>query len=130
MHSAFSYGGIAIGRKSAPISCSITCIWRGERSSIFNLQWGRVRTGQFSFAGELRLGSGSVRLGGTPFKLRQDFAQRRNQLIPGNMAFLELNPELKRFARRLKLKEERPGPLRPGLLLAALTARFIPRQSA
>ena len=67
---------------------------------------------------------------GAAFQLPEDFAQRYNQLIPGNVAFLELNPELEGFVRRLKLKDERPGSLWSGLFLPALTARFIPRQSA
>src|SRR5256884_9643351 len=112
---------MAIGRKPASISRSIPCTWRGESSGIFNLPCGRGRTRHGSFLDDWRLGSG-ICLGGTPFELRQDFAQRRDQLVPGNVAFLELNPEPKRFARRLKLKDERPRPLRPGLLLAAAPA--------
>src|SRR2546429_5917381 len=81
---------MAIGRKPASISRSIPCTWRGESSGIFNLPCGRGRTRHSSFLDDWRLGSG-ICLGGTPFELRQDFAQRRDQLVPGNVAFLELN---------------------------------------
>src|SRR5260370_36258013 len=46
------------------------------------------------------------------------------------MALLELNPELEGLRRRLELKDERPWPLRSGMLLAAFAARLIARQPA
>src|SRR5215831_21426363 len=46
------------------------------------------------------------------------------------MALLELNSKLERLGRRLKLKNERPWPLRTCLLLAPFTPRFVTRQPA
>src|SRR5207302_5821356 len=41
------------------------------------------------------------------------------------MAFLELNPELEGFARRLELEDEGPGPLWTCSLLPAFATRLI-----
>ena len=46
------------------------------------------------------------------------------------MAFLELNPELKRFTGRLELKNKRLGPLWTGLFLTALAPRLVSGQAA
>src|SRR6266404_1780650 len=67
---------------------------------------------------------------GRPLKLRQDFAQRRNQLIARNVALLELNPELERLVLRLELKNKRLWPLRSCLFLATFAARFIAGEPA
>ena len=65
------------------------------------------------------------------FELRQNLAQRHNQLIPRDMAPLELNPELERFILWLKVKNKRLRPLRPALFLALNRAHglsvFTPR---
>src|SRR5260370_35702091 len=63
-------------------------------------------------------------------KLRQYFAQRRNQLIARNMALLELNPELERLRGRFELKDERLWPLRSRWLFAAFTSRLIASEPA
>src|SRR5437764_2419819 len=127
MHIAFSYGGIASARKPASTSRSISCIWRGESSSISQLHGDRDYN---SFASNLQLSGGSIRLGGTSFQLSKNLAQSRNQLVARNMALLELNPELEGFARRLKLKDERPRALWSSFLLPALPPRFVASQSA
>src|SRR6516162_82914 len=63
------------------------------------------------------------------FELRKNFPQRGDQLVAGNMALLELNPELERLVLRLEVKNERLGALRAGLLLPALAPGFVARQA-
>src|SRR5215813_13051430 len=51
------------------------------------------------------------------FQLRQNLAQRHDQLIPRNVALLELNAELKRFILRFEVENERLRPVHTALLV-------------
>src|ERR1700724_1244029 len=75
------------------------------------------------------LSGGGIRLRRRALELRQNAAQRGDQLVAGNVALFELNTELEGIVLRLKLEDEWLRALRPGLLLAALLARFIACQA-
>src|SRR5271154_1021923 len=63
------------------------------------------------------------------FQLRQNPAQRRDQLVPRYVALLELNPELERFVLRLKLEDERLRTLRDRLFFLTFAPRLIAGQA-
>src|SRR5208282_5757291 len=63
-------------------------------------------------------------------ELPKDLTQRQNQLIPRNMALLELDAETEAFVLWLELKDEWLRPLRTALLIAPLATRLVARQPA
>jgi hypothetical protein len=88
-------------------------------------------SGDGSHSRDHDLSGSRVRVGlGRALQLRQNPPQRRDQLIPRNMALLELDPEFERFVVRLKLEDKRLRPAGHRLLFLAFPSRLVPRQAA
>src|SRR6266849_4816446 len=96
--------------------------------------WPRSRwlkaDGSLSMADGLFLRHGRIGARLAVFERRQNGAQRRDQLVTGDVTFAELDSQAESLALRLEVKNERLGPRAGGFFFAALAASFIAGQAA